>query len=342
MSVTSRPLDATLISSLTSRIMPQRLRVVYGPSYNIRFFGLQKLHPFDSCKYGRAWRTLKDQFGTVLTQSHIRPQKPISRKELLIVHPGEYLRELRTSRYLAQALEVPILKKVPAWLIDRVVLRPMRWATAGTIAAARAAINDGCAINMSGGYHHADRSFGHGFCIYSDIALAITALRAEGKLAASDRVIYVDLDAHQGDGVARIFARDPSVMIYDMYNRNIFPCDEEARRRIDCEVPLSNGCNDSRYREALMTEFPRFLDAVTRNAPARFAIYNAGTDIVDGDPLGGMCVSPQCVLDRDRFVLDQLTARQIPWVLLPSGGYTRDSYKLLAETVAYAIEQWVP
>jgi hypothetical protein len=113
-------------------------RLVYRASYNIGFFGFERLHPFDSRKYGRAWSTLRRRWGRrFLSQITLKPRRPVSCGELLHVHSPAYLSKLRNSTYLAVALEVPIVKRAPGWLIDRRVLRPMRWAAAGTILAQR-------------------------------------------------------------------------------------------------------------------------------------------------------------------------------------------------------------
>ncbi len=101
----------------------------------------------------------------------------------------------------------------------------MRWATMGTVVAAREAMEHGLAVNLSGGYHHASQDEGHGFSAYADVGLAIHELRRTGLLHEKGKVVYVDLDAHQGNGVCRTFFDDSRVFIYDQYNRDIFPMD---------------------------------------------------------------------------------------------------------------------
>lgn len=321
--------------------MTIRPRVVYARQYNIGFFGVERLHPFDSKKYGRAYAALLRRFGRDLKGRTVRPRRPVSREELLWLHEPRYLELLRNPAYLARALEVPPIAKLPAWLTDRFVLRPMRWATAGTIRAAREAMTCGLAINLAGGYHHAGPDRGEGFCIYNDIALAVHALRRDGVLKDDDTVVYVDCDAHQGNGVCRAFAADRRVFIYDIYNAAIYPRDAEARRRIDCDVPLTPNQTDAEYLHALTETLPRFLDGISRPTRPAFAIYNAGTDIYRGDPLGALAVTAAGVLKRDRFVLNELTARGTPTIMLPSGGYTRESFQLIADTVADVLQTWL-
>ncbi len=130
-------------------------RVVYSRHYNIGFYGLERLHPFDSRKYGRAWKLLLRHFGAALKKFHVRTDRPASRDELLLVHSVDYLSQLRNPGYVARALEVAQVQYLPRWAIDWHILRPMRWATRGTILAAQAALEHGFAVNLSGGYHHA-------------------------------------------------------------------------------------------------------------------------------------------------------------------------------------------
>ncbi len=316
-------------------------RIIYSRHYDIGLLGFEKMHPFDSHKYSRAYRVLQDEFGAQLHQATIRPDRPINSHELLAVHTPKYLEQLTGSPYVAQALELQALSRVPNRLLDWAVLRHMRWGTMGTILAAREAMRTGLAINLSGGYHHAKPDRGEGFCIYADIALAIHDLRASGTLAERDKIVYIDLDAHQGNGVSHCFFDDSRVFMFDMFNQNIYPMfDVKARRRVDCAVPLPMGCAEADYLDALRTKLPPFFDSVSRSGPVRLAIYNAGTDIYAGDTLGGLNVSAEGVLARDRFVFDSLIDRGIPVVMLLSGGYSQESYQMVAATVAYVLRTY--
>jgi histone deacetylase 11 len=315
-------------------------RIVYHRRYNIGLFGLERLHPFDSRKYGRAWKVVRGRFGKNLSKHWVKPPRPANRAELLTVHTEAYLKRLREPQFIAGVLEISLLRRVPGWITDRLVLRPMRWATMGTIIAARQAIEHGLAINLSGGYHHASPNNGHGFSAYADVAIAIHDLRSTRRLSEDDRIVYIDLDAHQGNGVCRCFLHDKSLFIYDQFNRSIFPSDVLAQRRIDCSVPVSFPCHESDYLAALRSNLPKFLDALTQRDPFRLAIYNAGTDIFEADLLGGMSVSAKGVLERDQFVLQELIRRRIPTLVVLSGGYSRESFQLVADMVGYVLETW--
>jgi histone deacetylase 11 len=310
------------------------MHIVYSRHYNISCFGVERLHPFDSRKYGRAWRLLRRQFGSLLLKNHIPVDRPVSDEELSLVHSAKYLSSLRSAKHVAAALEIPLLQFLPGWLLRWRVLRPMRWAARGSVLAARAALKNGWSVNLSGGYHHAKPDRGEGFCVFSDIALIVRQLRRENLLQAKDPLIYVDLDAHQGNGVCHQFMDDSRVFIFDMYNRDNYPkADFEARNRIDCNVPLSFNCTGSEYLGALRRSLPPFLDSLSSTGP-RLAIYNAGTDVFAGDKLGGLCLSTDDVLDRDLFVIQEFRRHKLPFVMLLSGGYSQQSYRLVANTVA--------
>lgn len=312
--------------------------VVYSRHYNIRFYGFERLHPFDSCKYGRAWKLLKEHFGSSLDSMWVRPKQPANQEELKLVHTDGYLEQLQSSEYLADALELPQLRRIPRWLVDWHVLRPMRWATRGTILAAMECLNHGLSINLSGGYHHASPTCGEGFCIYADAGLAVASLRSDGLIEQESRIIYIDTDAHQGNGVCHTFAKDDRVFIFDIYNSHIYPLsDVEAADRIDCNVRITSACTTSEYLRELQGRLPGFLDSVG-NSPIALAIYNAGTDVFRGDALGQLDISAEGILKRDLFVVEELRKRGIPTVMLLSGGYTGESYRLIADSVIRLLE----
>jgi histone deacetylase 11 len=154
---------------------------------------------------------------------------------------------------------------------------------------------------------------------------------------ASFRVLVVDLDAHQGNGVASIFAEDEDVAVFDVYNGEIWPGDEEARRAIRWEHPLPSGTSGAAYLELLRRELPRALDEFE----PQLLLYNAGTDIVAGDPLGLLEVAHADVSRRDFLVLEEAARRALPTVVVPSGGYTDASHRLLAELLVGVAERWL-
>ena len=317
-----------------TRLQP---KIVYSANYDIHFLGLERLHPFDSHKYSRAWNLLHETWGKRLETITLTPPCEVTRKELLMVHTPDYLTKIKSSRYVAQAVELPFVALFPRFLVDRQLLAPMRLATMGTLVAAEEALRGGIAVNMSGGYHHASATRGEGFCVFSDIALAIVHLRSKGLLKIGDKALIIDLDVHQGNGHERIFLEDPNVVILDMYNKDIYPRDELAKRAITSAIPLCSGTEDELYLTTIRTRLPDFLDSVE---PVSLAIYVAGTDIYERDALGMLRVSEQGILERDRFVFHTLVERGIPFVMALGGGYSQESYRLVANAVEYLLKTW--
>jgi acetoin utilization deacetylase AcuC-like enzyme len=201
----------------------------------------------------------------------------------------------------------------------RMVERSRRTSGA-TVAAARAALEDGTAANLAGGTHHAFRDRGEGFCVFNDSAIAVRALQAEGLVG---RVLIIDCDVHQGNGTAAIFRDDPSVFTFSIHGANNFPFAKVAG---DLDVELADGTGDREYLEAL----ERGLGEALARAEADLAIYLAGADPYFDDRLGRLALTKQGLLNRDRRVFEACARAGLPVAVTMAGGYARD----IADTVA--------
>lgn len=311
-------------------------RFIYSEKYDFPFPGLNTLHPFDTRKYSKAWNHFNDEVGEVVQSLWIEPKEQITEIELLTIHNQEYLASLKNSSTIAQVIEVWPAKFIPNKILQSRLLNPIRLAAAGTLIATQEALKGkSIAMNFGGGYHHAFPDHGEGFSFFADAAIAINQAREHGLLDQNDKVLMIDLDAHRGNGFDAITCNDTRVEMFDMYNFQVYPGhhggDPDEYPYI---VPIKYGSNDDFYLGILKDELPPFLDAFSE---AKLVIYNAGTDILDTDPLGGLKVSFQGVVERDRFVLEEITKRNIPSVIVTSGGYTSQSYKLVAELAKMVI-----
>eukprot|EP00047_Mylnosiga_fluctuans_P020949 m.98333 g.98333 ORF g.98333 m.98333 type:complete len:191 (+) comp8693_c0_seq1:178-750(+) len=133
--------------------------LVYSPGYNIRFFGIEKLHPFDSCKYEKIAAALCEQL-PLRPDQLVDPGEPVDEDDLLDVHTPEYLSSLKSSAAIARVCELPPLAVLPYCILESRVLRPARLAVRGTMRAAELALAHGYAINLGGGMHHASAGAG--------------------------------------------------------------------------------------------------------------------------------------------------------------------------------------
>jgi histone deacetylase 11 len=294
--------------------------LVYSPRYDITAFGLERLHPFDSTKYRRIRDWLVRQ-GLRKPGDFVAPQ-PLTQADLLRVHTPEYLRSLRRN-VLARILEVPLLGLLPGWLTAWRVLRPMRWATAGTVLGCRLALERGLAINLGGGYHHASGRRGGGFCVYADVPLALVLLRQEGRVQS---VLIVDTDAHQGDGTADAIRQWPWAHILDFYEEDIFPWPKVEE---DMAVALPPGLNGAAYLETLHDHLPRALDRFRPD----LVVYNAGSDVLWSDPLSRLLLTADEMAERDLSVVTEVRGRGVPVAMALSGGYGPASWEAHARSI---------
>jgi histone deacetylase 11 len=295
--------------------------IIYSSSYNITACGLERLHPFDSRKYQRIQRWLIAQ-GLRKASDFVAP-RPCRNADLLRVHAPDYLRSLKDRHTLARILEVPQLKSLPAILIDWRVLRPMRWATGGTIMACRLAVDRGLAVNLAGGYHHASGQRGGGFCVYADAPLALALLKDEGRI---NTALVIDTDVHQGDGTADAIRAWPWSHMLDFYQDNLFPYPKAVE---DVSVPLSDGMVGSEYLKILAENLPKALERFNPD----LVIYNAGSDVLVSDPLAGLMLKATELAERDLYVVSAVRERGIPLAMVLSGGYGPVSWKAHAESL---------
>jgi len=312
-------------------LSPQQLPIVYDPGYNIKFWGLQRFHPFDSCKYEKVHQALVN-FGYITNERQsVSPGTPVSQDQLLKIHSPEYLDSHSSSSVMAEICEMPALKYAPNSIIQSKMLNPMKFAVQGTIVAGELAMKNGWAINLGGGMHHASHDNGGGWCVYSDIFLSFHNLRDSIKQETGKpaKAMIIDLDVHQGDGLAKDKEKfhtkpeDGEVYILDMHNHELWPDDEHCREISNQNIDVPDGETDSAYLTKLNSSLKKaFVDFPEPD----IIYYNAGTDILDGDPLNGdVQISQQGVMKRDELVFKAALTRKIPIVMVLSGGYAPDS-----------------
>jgi acetoin utilization deacetylase AcuC-like enzyme len=262
-------------------------------------------HRFPMPKY----RLLRDRlmYERLLLPDELQESDLIDRASLLLVHTPEYLEAMFSGR-----LEAAEQRALGFGWSPPLIARS-RASVSGTVAAARAALREGAAGNLAGGTHHAYADRGTGFCVFNDIAVAARTLQQEGLI---DRVLVVDLDVHQGDGTAAIFAGDESVFTFSMHGAKNFPF---RKQRSSLDVELPDGCGDAQY----LDELRRHLPEVVERARPDILFFQAGVDPLGGDLLGRLNLSLEGLRLRDRIVATAACERGIPLVLTLGGGYTR-------------------
>jgi acetoin utilization deacetylase AcuC-like enzyme len=275
-------------------------------------FPLPEGHRFPLKKYALLRAAVVDA-GLIPPGELITPE-PVSDEEILRVHSEEYL-----CRVVDGQLSARDMRRIGLPWSPELVARARRSA-GGTVAACRAALLDGLAINLAGGTHHAFRDWGQGYCLFNDAIIAIRAMQAEGRV---QRAVILDCDAHQGNGTAALAGDDPAIFTFSIHNEQNFPLRKEHS---DLDIGLADGTGDESYLAALVEGVPRALAL----AEADLALYLAGADPYEGDLLGRLALTKAGLAARDRLVLSLCREAGLPVAVLMAGGYGRR----VADTVA--------
>ena len=226
--------------------------------------------------------------------------------QLLLAHDPVYVQKVVTGM-----LEPKEQREIGFPWTPGMVERSRR-SVGATIAACQSALEDGIAVNLAGGTHHAYRDKGSGFCVFNDAAVAARVMQRQS--AASLSIAIIDLDVHQGNGTAAIFKNDPSVFTLSLHGDKNFPFRKEPS---DLDVPLADGSKDEAYLEALAGA----LGQLTQILTPQLVIYLAGADPHEGDRLGRLKLTYAGLLERDRRVFEFAKDRGIPIAVSMAGGY---------------------
>jgi acetoin utilization deacetylase AcuC-like enzyme len=275
--------------------MPRRL--FYCDHYVIP---LPAGHRFPAAKYRLVREMLaKDGF------YHFEPAHPADFGIIELVHDPEYVRH-----FVDGSLPQPEMRRIGfPWSPD-LVQRTLA-SVGGTLGAAQDALATGWGGNLAGGTHHACRNEGSGFCVFNDMAIAINWLRSQGRIR---RAAVIDLDVHQGDGTAQIFAQDADVLTVSVHCRNNFPF-RKQQSKLDVDLPDNTG--DEQYLAALNQVLPRVLAF-----RPEIILYQSGVDGLASDSLGRLALTHAGLRERDRLVMSSAKTAGIPLAIVLGGGYS--------------------
>jgi acetoin utilization deacetylase AcuC-like enzyme len=170
-----------------------------------------------------------------------------------------------------------------------------------------------------------------GFCVLNDVAIGVAAVLAERLVA---RAAVLDLDVHQGNGTAAIFADDARVFTCSIHQENNYPVTKPPS---DLDLGLADGTDGPTYMAAL----DRALDAVLAARP-ELLVYVAGADPYVDDQLGGLALTLDDFRQRDERLLDAAADAEVPVVTVPAGGYAirvEDTIRIHATTLRLGLER---
>lgn len=285
------------------------LKIAYSPIYA---HPLPEGHRFPMLKYELIPEQLLHE-GTI-TKENLFVPLPCKEETILLTHHKLYLDKL-----MGQSLSASEQRKIgfpqsPALTERELII------TQGTIDCCHFAFEQGIALNIAGGTHHAFRERGEGFCLLNDMAVAANYLLHKNL---ASRILIIDLDVHQGNGTAKIFEHEKRVFTYSMHGEHNYPFHKE---KSDLDIPLKDGINGTTYLNLLAEDLPYLL----RRVKPDFAFYLSGVDVLQTDKFGKLKLTLEDCKERDELVLGYLKAAAIPVTVAMGGGYSQD-IKIIVE-----------
>jgi len=279
------------------------LKVAYHPIYK---HPLPEGHRFPMIKYELLPQQLLHE-GTCAADNFFEPDIVLD-QYILKAHDNFYLERLRNLK-----LKPSEVRKIGFPLSNELVQRELIIAD-GTIKDCEFALKHGIAMNIAGGTHHAYSDRGEAFCMLNDQAIGARYLQTKHLVK---NILIVDLDVHQGNGTAEIFADDTSVFTFSMHGQSNYPFKKEES---DLDIALEKGTDDTTYLKILKETLPRLIDDIQPD----FIFYLCGVDVVATDKLGTLGMTVEGCKARDRFVLQTCKKNQIPVQCSMGGGYSPD------------------
>jgi acetoin utilization deacetylase AcuC-like enzyme len=277
------------------------LKIAYSSIYQ---HPLPEGHRFPMLKYDLIPRQLLYQ-GHITAKNLFEPGY-CAEEVLLLTHEKQYWDDLINCR-----LDASHIRRIGFPLSPTLVQREICIAQ-GTIDCALFAKQYGVSLNVAGGTHHAFTNKGEGFCLLNDFAIAANYLLNQGL---AEQILIIDLDVHQGNGTAQIFASNPKVFTFSMHGKNNYPFFKE-QSSMDVELP--DGISGDSYL-SLLSEH---LDEVFSIFKPDFVFYLSGVDVLSTDKFGKLALSQEECMQRDLLVFEQCALRQLPVAVAMGGGYS--------------------
>ena len=246
----------------------------------------------------------------VITKFHI--PKECSIETMKTSHSIEYINQIKN-----KTLDIKLQKKIGFPINDSVVRRSFV-ATGGTVLASKLALNSKLACNTAGGSHHATFSFGAGYCVFNDVAVAANYLKKKGY---AKKILILDLDVHQGNGNSEIFKNDKDVFTFSMHCASNYPA---KKSKSDMDIELKEHMEDREYLDILNFNL-KSLNQLNFD----FVFYIAGVDVHYDDRLGKLKLSDEGIEKRDMLVIENYFIKKVPLCGVLGGGYNRNFDKLI-------------
>jgi len=297
--------------------------ILYDDRYLDYSFG--KDHAFQPIRHRLAAELLRS-YGMFDGPADLVPPRPATEEDLLLVHERRYVDAVRE-------LSAHPRDEAHEWGLgpgDNPIFRGMYEAAAlqvgGTVQACEAVATGERprAYNLGGGFHHAMPARASGFCIFNDVAVGIARVLKSGL---SKRVLYIDIDAHHGDGVQEVFHDDPRVLTVSLHEdgRFLFPgtgfpadVGKGKGEGYSVNIPLPPYTTDSSYIHA----FEEIVPSLARAYRPDLIFTQTGADAYYSDPLAHLKLTTR-TYERVAGIVDGLSTEICGgrWVAATGGGY---------------------
>jgi acetoin utilization deacetylase AcuC-like enzyme len=292
------------------RLWRRKITAVYSSAYILGSADVQALDHFDPQRY----KKIRDHLiaeGLLRYRDFVKPPS-VSREQLRLVHTDEYVQKLSDPISVAGLFGIG---NASPW--DNSLSEFFKTISGGTVWGALEMLRrpEIPVFNLAGGFHHAHPDKAEGYCLINDVVIAIRCMRKRNEKL---KIMVVDLDYHQGNGILRLLKEDKLSYTFSI----------DAVRWIDClkgnntMLKVEKGCEDDEYLELLTENLPLVLDDFRPDV----LIYLAGADVFADDFLGDLNLSEAGMLKRDMFVFDSARERGISILSLPAGGYGEKSW----------------
>lgn len=284
-------------------------------------------HPFPLEKYSILTRLLQEELNTPEERFHDPAQ--VSAEDIARIHTPRYLADLEEARetWATTSSELPVTQEVIS------AFRRLLGASAQTV---RIALEKGMGFCIGGGFHHAFPDHAEGFCYYHDMAIAVEKARAETEL---ERVLFLDVDVHQGNGTALIYKLDDDTFTYSIHQEHNYP----VKQRSDLDTGLPDGVRDEEYLQRLTED----LETIDQSfADPELVCYVAGVDPFLRDQLGGLALTEEGLRRRDELVLSRFRKARVPVAIFLAGGYAGSAEETArlhfgtAQAAEDVLDQW--
>lgn len=299
------------------RFFNRNMLLIYSREYQL-WHQLSQGAPFDTEKFPRILEQLKTEG---LYRIYTEPEM-IPWEDMATVHARKYLEWVENPLNLQQ-----IINSYHLSIFDTDAFDLFRYIAGGTLLAGELALKEQLPVfHLGGGFHHASKYKGAGFCPINDVAIAAATLYKQKK---ANQILIIDLDYHQGNGTRSIFRYQPDIFTFSLHASEW----EDSFAKSNRDVLIPHTISNQDYLNKLKKE----LKKLKKQLKPDLIFYLSGSDPYEGDELCDMSLTEETMLQRDLIVWTFAQESHTPMAVLPAGGYGSESWKIYFNFIKWVI-----